>query len=404
MHLAATIDLQKQPTLEAPAVLRPRALKPFYRSSGLFACSFFVLLNLTALALYYYSVTELDSAAVRAARETGKFDYRLCLKDLPMFNWALQDGYERTFDAKFHKLAADKKKPDVVLLGSSLMIFPLWFADHGDNLPDEAYYSFRSDAVDRKCAQPHEICNLALPLLSVADAERLIDTQLVGDKTPSLLIYGVGPRDFYDALIEKPESSVYFERTAGLDTFTEKWNNYFSNLSDEAAYLGNHAYFLYAKHAEIVLLAKSITKDLLHANKPAPVAALTDMGPQRNLPEYQAHYKNISVNGLDRQISFLEKLMETCSNRHIKLILLGMPLTAENRAIIPQPVYKAFNQKLEQLASANHQKFVDLNGTEFNTSDFLDSAHLNAKGAQKLVSVIASQIDSSLPAAESRRN
>lgn len=402
--MTATIDLTTESKTSAPEVVKPKALKPFYKSSGLFACSFFVLLNLLALAVYTYSINNLDSAAVRAARETGKFDYRLCIKDLPMFNWSLQDGYERTLDAKFHKLADDTKKPDVILLGSSLMIFPLWFADHGNNLPDEAYYSFRSNAIERLCSGAREIRNLALPLLSVADAERLVDTQLIGTKSPRLLVYGVGPRDFYDALIEKPEKSVYFERTADLDSFSKNWNSYFSSPSDEAAYIGQHLYFLYAKHAEIVLLGKSIAKDILHLNKPSAGATLTEMGPQRNLPEYQAHYKDISVTGLNRQFAFLEKLFDVCSRRHIQLLIVGMPLTAENRALIPAPVYEAFNQRLARLARSNNQNFVDFNDTEFNTSDFLDSAHLNAQGAQKLVALLARQIDAALPPAESRHN
>lgn len=379
--------------LSAPEIQKQAA--QFRLRAGLVACSLFALLNLGGLTAYNVSLKFWDSQAARAARETGQFDPTVCLKDLPMFNWALQDGYERTLDAKSHKLAA-VSKPDVVLLGSSLMIFPLWFADHGDNLPDQAYYAFRSNALEKKCTQAHNICNLALPLLNASDAERLVETQLVGDKSPRVLVYGVGPRDFYDAFIAKPEASVYFERLSNVDDFTKNWNSYFSNPVDVAACLGKRLYFLFSKRDEILLLGKSISKQVLHLNKPTTTVPLTEMGPRRNLEEYQGHYKNISNQALDREFSFLDKLLTVCSKRHIQVILLSMPLTKENRSLIPTEVYASFNRRLGALAAAKEQKFLNLNGTEFATSDFLDSAHLNAKGAHKLVDLIAPSIDAAV--------
>jgi hypothetical protein len=73
-----------------------------------------------------------------------------------------------------------------------------------------------------------------------------------------------------------------------------------------------------------------------------------------------------------------------------------MPLTQENKALIPSQVYNSFNQRLASVAASNKQIFANFNGTAFDTSDFLDSAHLNAKGANKLVGLLGPQIDSAL--------
>ncbi|HEY9732148.1 MAG TPA: hypothetical protein V6C89_09550 [Drouetiella sp.] len=355
----------------------------------------FVLLNAICLAGYWYVLKFSKSPSITEACQTGEFNASRCLKDLPLFFWSLQNGFERTRDAKLRKLES-AKHADVVLTGSSLMIFPLWFADHGNNLPDSAYYSSESKSMEDKCPHANKICNLSLALLNASDAQRLIEDQLTGDHKPSVLVYGVGPRDFYDDYIKEPADSVYFNNQARPSDFTTDWKNFFASPYTELCHLGKDAYFLYWKHDAFINAGKSIVKSVLHKDKAAPIVPLTDMGPQRNLDEYRGHYKNISVQALDAQMNSLQRLLATCSNRHIRVILLSMPLTTANQALLPAGVYQSFNEKLAAAAIASGNKFINLNGTKFDTSDFLDSAHLNAKGAHRLVDTVSKEIESAL--------
>jgi hypothetical protein len=291
------------------------------------------------------------------------------------------------------------EKPDVFLFGSSLMIFPLWFADHGDNLPDSAYYNFRSKALQNKCTEAHQICNMSLALMSASDANRIVDRYFQGEHAPKVLVYGVGPRDFYDDFSKSPSASVYFNVLSSLDDYSKNSKQYFHSANDELQNIGKRAYFMFAKRAEIVLMGKSLVKQLIHKEKPPASTAnvpASDMGPQRNLDEYKGHYKGISADALNPQMQCLDQLLKVCSKRNIRVIVLGMPLTQENRDLLPPHVYQSFTQKLSTLAVANNQKFVDLNNNKFETRDFLDSAHLNATGASKFVDLVATAINAEM--------
>lgn len=335
------------------------------------------------------------SPGVTEACQSGNFDPIKCLKDWTLFMWALQNGFERTLDARLNRLA-QVKNPDVFLFGSSLMIFPLWFADKGNNLPDSAYYNVRSEALEKKCSQAGKIFNMSLALMSASDAARVVERYFDGDHRPKVLVYGVGPRDFYDSFVSNPSSSVYFDALANLDDYTKNSKGYFPSAYGEALHIGKHSYFLYDKHADILSLGKSLIKQVLHQNKPTAIEPLTNMGPGRNLDEYKGHYKNISTKAFDQQMEFLMDLLQTCTKRNIHVILVGMPLTVENRELLPTHVHQAFTQKLARLAIESGQKFVDFNGGEFQTSDFLDSAHLNETGAHKLIDRLAPMIDAEM--------
>ncbi len=400
MILTRTIELKQPDSWQTTAPVESRITAHKVRqSSGALACCLFVLLNFAA-AIAYQSRSLCHSPTVNAACETGEIDPKICLKDWTMFMWALQDGFERTLDARLNRLAT-VDKPDVFLFGSSLMIFPLWFADHGNNLPDSAYYNFHSAALQQKCSQPHKIFNMSLALMNASDADRVVERYFDGAHRPKVLVYGVGPRDFYDSFVSSPSASVYFGALSNFDDYTKNSQNYFANAYDESLNIGKRAYFLFNKRADFLLLGKSLAKQFLHVNKATVVEPLTDMGPGRNLGEYEGHYKNISAKAFDPQMGFLNRLLQVCAKRHIRVIMVGMPLTQENRALLPAHVHQAFTEKLSTLAVANGQKFLDLNGGEFQTGDFLDSAHLNETGAHKFVDLLAPIVDAEMQEANS---
>ncbi|MBS1955856.1 MAG: hypothetical protein JST89_16855 [Cyanobacteria bacterium SZAS-4] len=395
--LPTALDLNPALKQTGTSLLTRAKGKTVRQSSGLLACSIFLLVNIAGLVTYNQSQAHnfWHSPNVTEACLTGNFDTKKCLKDWTLFMWALQNGFERTLDARRNRLT-NVNDPDVYMFGSSLMIFPLWFADHGDNLPDSAYYNLRSEALEKKCAQAGKIFNVSLALMSASDASRVVDRYFDGVHRPKVLVYGVGPRDFYDAFVSSPSASVYFNQLSNFDDYTKNASNYFPSADTEAMSIGKRMYFMYDKHQDLLSFGKTLIKELAHKNPPSTVEPLTNMGPKRNLDEYKGHYKNISAKAFDQQMGFLKELLQTCSKRNIHVILVGMPLTTENRALLPAHVHEAFTQKLSTLAIANGQKFVDFNGSEFHTSDFLDSAHLNAAGAHKLIDRLAPIIDAEM--------
>jgi hypothetical protein len=315
--------------------------------------------------------------------------------DLPMLMWAMQTPEEQVLDSCLHQLKAGSP-PDVVLLGSSLMEYPTWFADSGDTLPNEAYYHFRSKTMEKNCVKAKNILNLSVPLLNASDASRIVDSYLSGLAHPRILVYGVGPRDFYDNLLSKPNTSKYFNYLSRGSDFYSNKDAYFANASDAVTSLLTRAFFIFQRREQLLLLGKSTIKEILHINHPASPGSLFPMGPQRNIPEYTLHYKNITETKLELQLTFLNQMLATCARQHIRVILTSMPLTKENRALLPDHLYFNLNQHLAKLAILNGQRFLNANGPEYGTDDFLDSVHLNAKGSRKFLKMIAPLIDAEM--------
>jgi hypothetical protein len=237
-------------------------------STGLWACALFATLNVVLLIAFNQSRNFWNSAEINAARKSGNFAATSCFKNWSMFLWGLLGPAEKVLDSGVSKLSAIDK-PDVILLGSSLVYMPLWFADHGDTLPVESSYYFRSNALEAKCNSAKKLFDLSVPLMNASDAYRLVNSALKGDShRPLVLVYGVGPRDFYDALFTQPRSTMYFEFLSTLSDFTTNRETYFPTGFDELEYFGKHAYTLFDRRVELLTLGKSAIKELLHLNRP----------------------------------------------------------------------------------------------------------------------------------------
>jgi hypothetical protein len=90
------------------------------------------------------------------------------------------------------------------------------------------------------------------------------------------------------------------------------------------------------------------------------------------------------------QSTFLDKLLTVAGERKIKPILLNMPLTPENLALMPPGAYERYLDCLRTMANTHNVPLVDLNGDpRFAHSDFYDTAHMNATGGRKLLDAIA---------------
>ncbi|MBI4533649.1 MAG: hypothetical protein HY711_06845, partial [Candidatus Melainabacteria bacterium] len=102
--------------------------------------------------------------------------------------------------------------PDVVFLGSSLVLVPVAGADadylnkrlDGSKHHRSIYFesTFRQDT-----GHAVKTFNLALPGEMPSDAYLITDFLLKGTKRPRMIIYGVGPRDFMDNLLPSPSAT-----------------------------------------------------------------------------------------------------------------------------------------------------------------------------------------------------
>jgi hypothetical protein len=112
-----------------------------------------------------------------------------------------------------------------------------------------------------------------------------------------------------------------------------------------------------------------------------------------NLGDYRRRYKHINASMYKTQMAFYRELLAYLQSKHVKTLVLAMPLTEANRKLLPQDFLANFNRDLQEGCSEHKAGFVDLSASkDFQLADFCDSVHLNARGGEKLAGAIGKEM------------
>lgn len=87
-------------------------------------------------------------------------------------------------------------------------------------------------------------------------------------------------------------------------------------------------------------------------------------------------------------MSYLSKVVQLCEDRHIKLLVVDLPLTDINRSLMPANFYSMYRSKVGSICNNNNKqsRLLELGDSPlFTLSDFDDTIHLNGAGATKLM-------------------
>src|SRR5262249_53662319 len=113
-----------------------------------------------------------------------------------------------------------------------------------------------------------------------------------------------------------------------------------------------------------------------------------------DLPEWKKRYSPADPGRFEKECMHFEELARECREHGIKLVLVNMPLTRENRVLIPAALFRLYREKLHLVAEKYGATLVDLdNNSTFTVSDFIDSAHTNAAGGKKVQDQLMSALD-----------
>jgi hypothetical protein len=112
-----------------------------------------------------------------------------------------------------------------------------------------------------------------------------------------------------------------------------------------------------------------------------------------NTLEYSKRYHNCNPPLYRQELGFLNELLQYTKDEQIKVLVVAMPLTAMNRALLPQVFWTNYKVAI-QTACAQHQaKLLDLSQADgFAPTDFIDTVHLSQDGGVKLVDKITEAI------------
>ena len=327
-----------------------------------------------------------------------------------------------SIDLAINGLAELKQRPTVMLLGSSLIMHPFWAMDAEKNphLPDIFHYH-GSNALEEKLASlgapEQRVYSLAIFGEMISDAYIYVNDFMKGDKKPDVLMFGIAPRDFSDSDLPAPMATFTFKRLVGMDNFPRYAESFLPGWNDKADFVASHSCFFYGKRWRLQHEVQRVVDrfyNLVGIPKESAIAAATP-DPDKNTAgfmlngsaqerwtnsekEYRRRYHGIGDKDLSIQEGFLKKVLDVCAERHIKVVLVNMPLAKKNRDLMPPDFYNKFRAKVASIAQRPDVKFVDLGESpDFTEDDFWDTAHLNHFGGRKLIDRIAPAITQELP-------
>lgn len=309
-------------------------------------------------------------------------------------------------------------RPDIVLLGSSLMMYPFWAMDkeRDPSIPDifHHHYSYSLQDALAKDGLPHQsVYSLAIFGQMASDAFIYVDEFLKGNRKPDVLVYGLAPRDFSDADLPGPMSTFTFKRLVNLTNFGRYAPLYLPEWQDKADFLASHLCYFYGRRWHLqrdiergvhrLYAAAGLDGDKSMGAKPQHQAGFMLSGSsadrfKESIEEYRRLYHGIRGKSLEMQMGFLDRLLKICKQRGIKVIVVNMPLTAVNRDLLPTGFYDEFSRRIAALANNTGAQFVDLGSSpEFQQdTDFWDTTHLNHFGGHKLISRLLPVLKSDL--------
>jgi hypothetical protein len=321
--------------------------------------------------------------------------------------------------------------PDVVLLGSSLMMTAL----HGG---DATYLGFPQNVVlhhqsaylqklmREKSQRDIQTFSFAICGQMASDAYAITRVLLKGDKQPQTIIYGIAPRDLMDNTLASPASTETFRYLSRVGDLSDIAYEARPSMWDAIDCTLGRISFLYEHKLDLIYLetkyVKQIMKmtgygDLENVHTPVYVRQLAmldlpeDTGPNEilissyrtnpepyrdNLHEYAVRYRQFNRKLFNQQLGYLQGLLQICKNRHIQLILVNMPLTQDNLNLMPQGFYQSYLNTVSDIATKYGGNVLDLNDTKiFPKEDFADSAHLNGQGGMHFFEVLSDRLAAS---------
>lgn len=324
--------------------------------------------------------------------------------------------------------------PDILILGSSLTLVPAVrcddhfagrqsrydksYARNHINCYEKAEY-FRS-LLESRSGREMRLRNLGVVASVFSDHELILEKALKSGKKPKMVICCTAPRDFFSNHSTNIESSPVFQALAGLDNLTSLTTRGASlkELVSRATERLWHFYMIRADYRTVALAAtsqflhhpidlysaakNSSANDCSASEKNQIEIGINDPG---NIPDYHEPanilndievYRNVylPVNQpqFNTQANYLRKMLKLCQEGNIKLVVVNMPLTRENKAILPVAAMKQYKDLLQSETNRFGAVFYDADSNDYALNDFEDSCHMNKNGGKKFYVRLADEL------------
>jgi hypothetical protein len=319
--------------------------------------------------------------------------------------------------------------PDVVLLGSSLMTAPIMQAEAlfvGKPISRTGHreISVMGSALSKRLYYKPDVLSLASGGQMVSDAYLVAKHLLSGERKPTAIVYGVAPRDFCDNYCKTIDSTETFKIIAQPNDLPDILSAQPMSLDRAADVSLGRLWGLWRYKDDLRTLAVLRAKKLMHYCLPyiafdrvqadgqirpsrkgvlpeeckgnaktVPGLALEHMTPGETRKQYSIRYNPPRQQMLSAQNEYLRKLISLCKEQNTPLLLVNMPLSEENKALMPPGFYSNYLDNLRDICSAESVQFADLNTRPWSEdSNFVDTVHLKPEISHQFVDALADTV------------
>lgn len=342
--------------------------------------------------------------------------------------------------SKIPEFLSSRNNPDILIMGSSLpmLSIAMWDAEYTKTLDASDL-----DAVRRYTGAVYlekllnkrstsgkklKVFNLTSAGNMASDAPLLLEKSLQSGKHPRAIIYGIAPRTFLDnsfpndtaiaevlrkwrTIRDLLDENFSFEEKR--DIFISQFWTFYRDRSDYQSFLLcytscklDRAPTLYAARQ------REEARKALKQSRTAPNSGSGNTPPSLNLkcsteghpaPDrlmadlavYNVRYNPPNLKQFEKEIGHLQEFIKLCHHQQIKLFIVNMPITEQNRALLKGDLYARYLRGVSSLAAQTPGTvFLDLNDgkTCKNNDFFLDSVHCNAVGGKKVQDRLANSM------------
>lgn len=335
--------------------------------------------------------------------------------------------------------------PDVVLLGSSVVVSPVLQAEAMHVKRPIPRMRHRQSAVASEALATAgigtcSVFNFAVGGCMMSDAYLITKNVLCknAQDKPRAIIYGVAPRDIQDNIMQHvgipatetfqcfaaPDDALKVKSTIGM-TWVKRLDLTIGRMSN-----------LWRHKSDLVALANLKIKKGLEATLPwvafekrrvdgtrhverggmffeealgepmvVPGYGLEYISRELTDQQYQYRYNPVSPKMNELQLGYLVKLIDICKRNDIALFVVNMPLSDHNRKLMPSGLYPFFVQSVSGVCRSRQVRFIDLGSCQFTAdANFVDGVHLSCQQSQPFIQYLARQLSAThLASSVSRR-
>ena len=315
--------------------------------------------------------------------------------------------------------------PDVIVLGSSLMLFPSvrldeqlsgkrhrydkWFIRH--KVSGHLTPRWFEQVTTRLAGAPVKIVNLGVQGSIVSDQYLILRKSLECGKKPSVVVLELAPRSFLDNMHKQIDNTPPHQVLADYTMLPDVFSRGLSITQLKAALPGMmwHYYKVRADYRELIanIFTSSLNRPMndweaSHGIRRQPLksafnpemeweSCYSPLYPKyHDLEMYQSIYNPPDEAFFRAEMADCIRLCELAAAHGTKLIIADMPVSEKNIALLSPDYLDRYRRFIDALGQRPELAVLRLSADQsFLEEDFEDSAHLNAAGGGKLFRALA---------------